>query len=290
MVTRNTHPFALAVTLTVLLSLCSGPAQSQEKEPLKLGVHPYLASSELIKRFSPLADYLGKRLGRPVTIDISSTYDTHIQKLANGFLDVAFMGPASYVKLTGQSGRRPILAAFETTSGKTFRGYIIARSDSPLASLAQLKGKRFAFGDPDSTLSHVVPRHMLLKSGIDIKQFTEVKYLANHDNIALGVLSGAYDAGAVKQETFHQYQSQGLKSLAVSPPIPDHLFVARTGLPQSTVQALTKALLALKDSAEGRLILSGIRKVLVALVPGDDRDYDILRTIENDLKKAGLDL
>jgi len=290
MVVRNTLPSALIVTLVVTLCLCSSPVQSQEREPLKLGVHPYLSSSELIKRFSPLARYLGKRLERPVTIEISSTYDAHIQKLANGLLDVAFLGPASYVKLTGQSGRRPILAAFETMSGKTFRGYIIARSDSPLTSLAQLKGKRFAFGDPDSTMSHVVPRHMLLKSGIDINQFSEVKFLANHDNIALGVLSGAYDAGTVKQETFQQYKSQGLKSLAVSPPIPDHLFVARAGLPQSTIQELTKALLALKDSDEGRLILTGMRKDLVALVPGNDRDYDVLRTIMNDLKKAGLDL
>lgn len=290
MAARNTLSLAFVVLLTVLVCVSAGSVQSQESQPLVLGVHPYLSSSELVGRFSPLAAYLGRQLNRPVTIDISVNYDSHIQKLANGFLDIAFMGPASYVKLTGQAGGRPILAVFETSSGKTFRGYIIARSDSPLASLAQLKGKRFAFGDPDSTLSHVVPRHMLMKSGIDVRQFAAVEHLANHDNIALGVLSGAFDAGAVKQETFQHYRSRGLKALAVSPPIPDHLFVARAGLPRSTVTALAKALRALRYSAEGKLILTGIREDLVALVPGDDRDYAVLRAVMQDLKNAGWDL
>ena len=290
MMTRNTHPLALAVTLAVLLSLCSGPARSQEKEPLKLCVHPYLSASELIKRYTPLAEYLGRQLGRPVMLEIGSSYDAHIHRIANGIVDIAFMGPASYVKLTSQYGKRPLLAAFKTKEGKFFYGHIMVRKDSPVTSLAQLKGKRFVFGDRESTMSHFVPRHMLLKAGVDVKLFSQTSYVANHDNIALGILAGTFDAGAVKEEVFLHYKPQGLRSLARSGPITDHVFIARAGLPQGTVQALRKAILQLSDSDEGRRIISGMRSDVIALVPADDHDFDALRAIMDELKQAGVEL
>ena len=290
MVTRNKRPFALAVTLAILLSLNGCPAAAQSSQPLKLCVHPYLSASELIKRYTPLAEYLGRQLGRPVMLEIGSSYDAHIHRIANGIMDIAFMGPASYVKLTSQYGKRPILAAFKTKEGKFFHGHIMVRKDSPITSLAQLKGKRFVFGDHASTLSHIVPRHMLLKAGIDVKQFSQVSYVANHDNIALGILAGSFDAGAVKEEVFLQYQPQGLRSLARSAPITDHVFIARDNLPKETVQALRKAFLGLSDSAEGRQIISGMRSDVIALVPADDRDFDVLRVIMDELKQAGVDL
>lgn len=289
MVTRSIHPLALALTLSVLLSLCSGPAGSQEKEPLKLCIHPYLSASELVKRYAPLAEHLGRQLGRPVVLEIGSSYDTHIHKIANSLVDIAFMGPASYVKLFSQYGKRPLLAAFKTKEGKFFHGHIMVRKDSPIASLAQLKGKRFVFGDRASTLSHIVPRHMLLKAGIEVKDFSQVSYVANHDNIALGILAGTFDAGAVKEEVFLQYQPQGLRSLARSAPITDHVFIARDNLPKEIVQALRKAFLQLSDSAEGRQIISGMRSDVIALVPADDRDFDVLRTIMEELKQAGVE-
>ena len=289
MATGKTRFFAHAVTLAVLLSLCTGPALSQEKEPLKLGIHPYLSSSELVRRFTPLAEYLGRQLGRPVMIEIGNSYDTHIHKIANGLTDIAFMGPASYVKLTSRYGKRPLLAAFKTKEGKFFHGHIMVRKDSPITSLAQLTGKRFVFGDRASTMSHFVPRQMLLKAGIDVKQFSQVSYVANHDNIALGILAGSFDAGAVKEEVFLQYEPQGLRSLARSSPITDHVFIARSGLPQSTIQALKNAFLQLSDSADGRRIISGMRNDVIALVPSDDRDFDALRVIMNELKQAGVE-
>jgi phosphonate transport system substrate-binding protein len=281
---------AFGCTALVLLFLTVQSPAVQAPEPLKLCVHPYLSASELVKRFTPLTEYLGRQLGRPVMLEIGGTYDAHIHKIANGIVDVAFMGPSSYVKLTSQYGKRPLLAAFQTKEGKFFHGHIMVRKDSTITSLAQLKGKRFVFGDRVSTMSHFVPRHMLLKAGIEVKDFSQVNFVANHENIALGILTGAYDAGAVKEEVFLQYEPRGLRSLARSEPVTDHVFIARKDLPQETVQALRKALLQLSDSPEGKQIISGMRSDVIALVPADDRDFDTLRTIMDDLKRAGVDL
>ena len=262
----------------------------QAEPPLKLGIHPYLSSTEIVRRFSPLADYLSRELKRPVTIEIASSYATHIHDIGTDAVDVAFMGPASYVLMTREYGRKPLLAVFESNGTRTFRGAIIVKKDSPISALFQLKGKKFAFGDKASTMGHLVPRYMLLKQGVDISDLAGNAFLTNHQNICLSVLAGEFDAGAVKEEVFFEYEQKGLKAIALSPAVSDHVFVASAKLPKETVQSLHKALISLKDSPDGKQILSQIQKNLGALAPGKDSDYDNLREILQVLKKAGVEL
>lgn len=277
-----------AVALALLVVGLALPVAAQE--PLKFSVYPYLSSTELVNRFLPFTKYLGQQVGRPVQLEIGTSYDTHIDRVGSGGVDLAFMGPASYVKFSAKYGTRPILAAFATQEGKFYHGHIMVRKDSPINSLAELKGKRFVFGDPVSTMSHYVPRHMLLKAGVDVKAFSQVTFLANQENIALGILAGTFDAGAVKEEIFKAYEARGLRSLARSAPITDHLFIASNTLPEETVRALREACLRLSASAEGRQIITGLRKDLTTLAPGEDSDFDVLRTIVRELKEAGVEL
>ena len=257
-------------------------------QPLKLGIHPFLSSSEIIRRFKPLADYLGRELKLPVTIEIADSYKTHIRNVGTGAVDVAFMGPASYVILTGEYGPQPILAAFETNGKRTFRGVIVTRQENPITSLSQLKGKRFAFGDRDSTMSYFVPRHMLLKAGIDVQALAERQFLTNHDNIAIGVLAGDFDAGSLKEDVFRLYEREGLKAIAFSQEFGDHLFLMGAKSSASMTQAVRQALLGLKDRPEGRAILGAIQKDLSALVPATDSEYANLRAVLKELETVGV--
>lgn len=279
---------ASALAWAALLFALPQPAAAQSA--LTLSVYPYLAASELVDRFTPFAQYLGQQIGRRVDLEIGTSYHSHIDRIGGGGVDLAFMGPASYVKFTAKYGKRPILAAYSTKEGKFYHGHIMVREDSPIVSLGQLTGKRFVFGDVNSTMSHHVPRYLLLKAGIDVKQFAKVTFLPNQENIVLGVLAGTFDAGAVKEEIFKQYAARGLRSLARSAPITDHLFIASDRLAPETVQALTKACLALSTSDQGRQILTSLRSDVTALVPGDDSDFDALRAIAQELKAAGVDL
>lgn len=284
---QNLGPIA-AVFANIILVLClTGVTHAQER-PLVLGIHPYLAATELHKRFSPLAEHLARELGRPVEIHIESSYDSHINMVGKGEIDIAFMGPASYVKLSGHFGRVPLLAAFETRGSRTFRGVIVVRKDSQIKTLKELIGKKFAFGDVNSTMSHLVPRYMLLKAGVEMGRLGKAEFLTNHDNIALGVLTGSYDAGALKEDVYAEYESKGLRSLAISDPMPDHIFVARPGLAEDSVRKVSRVLLSLKDTENGRRVLASIQKTLTALVPVRDADYDQLRKLLASLARAGV--
>lgn len=278
----------ISAVLVIVIIILFLPVWTNAQKPLILGIHPFLSSTELYKRFSPLADYLSRELGRPVQIHIESSYESHVNAIANGRVDIALMGPASFVKLTRRFGRVPLLAAFETMGIRTFKGVIVVRKDSQIKTLSQLRGKKFAFGDVNSTMSHLVPRYMLLKAGVDVTHLGKADFLTNHDNIALGVLSGSFDAGALKEDIYNEYAKQGLSAAAISDPMPDHIFVARTGLPGDTVRKVSEILFSLKNTEDGRMVLSSIQKNLTALVPARDADYDSLRKLLDFLAKAGV--
>ena len=275
----------ISIALLVFIVL---PPLSQAQEPLIFGLPSFVSATELYQRFSPLADRISKELGRPVKILTEVDYEAHLRNLKNGDLDIAFLGPASYVSYTRRFGKIPLLAVFETNGSKTFKGFIVVRKDSPITELSQLKGKKIAFGDVKSTMGHIVPRYMLLKAGIDLKQLGNHQFLDNQENVALGVLSGNFDAGAIREDMYNHYSQEGLRAVAISEPMPDHLFVARAGLSDDTVRKISKILFSLKDTEEGRQVLRSLQKNLTALVPGTDANYDPLRRVYDALSKVGI--
>jgi len=267
--------------MTLLFPLNAAPAG-----PMIFAVHPYLPATEIIEKFGPLARYLSKELGRQVIIDISLDYQNHIERTGRDNIDIAYMGPASYVKMVGEYGRKTILARQAINGKPTFQGVIIVRKESPLHALKDLAGKRFAFGDPESTMSHLVPRYMLLKGGVTIDRLGGHAFLENHHNVALGVLAGDFHAGAVKEEVFDAYDERGLRELARTPYIPDHVFVATKRVSAEEGRNVRDALYLLMKNEEGRKILDAV-KTSMGLVPGEDSDYDDLREMLLALERAG---
>ena len=141
-------------------------AVATDKDDLTICVHPYSSSTLLIQAFSPLAEYLSDKIGQRFSVHIAADDASHIKTVGTDKLGIGYMGPASYVKLVEKYGAKRILARQAIRGKPTFEGKIIVRQDSAIASLADLAGKRFAFGDPHSTMSHLVPRYMLEQAGL----------------------------------------------------------------------------------------------------------------------------
>ncbi|TNF32755.1 MAG: phosphate/phosphite/phosphonate ABC transporter substrate-binding protein [Gammaproteobacteria bacterium] len=266
-----------------LLSLLTGFFFNQSfaaQAPLILGVHPYLPASEINTRFQPLTDYLSKTLGQPITIRVGRDYEDHIRAVGMRNVDIAYMGPSLYIKLVDEfQGQWPLLARLEVNGKPELFGAIVVRRDSPFTSLAELKGHSFAFGDPDSTMSHIVPQGMLQEAGVPLSQLSGYKFLGAHKNVALGVLAGDFDAGGVKMEILNEYENRGLRLLARSPAVSEHLLLARPDMPAEQITKLRQALLNLNNTAEGKHIMSSIHKQMTAFVPAVDADYNGLRKL-----------
>lgn len=278
--------FARLVLIFFGVLLATGLTCASADTPLLLGIHPYKAPSKLLTAFTPLANYLSEALERRVEIRISPDYQAHIQAIGEDQLDIAYMGPASYVALTENYGKKPLLAKQVIHGKASFRGAIVTRQDTNLHSLAELKGKRFAFGDPQSTMSSLLPRYMLLKAGVTLDDLAAYHFLGSHDNVALGVLSGDFDAGGVKEAVYKKYRPRGIKLITYTPEIAEHLFVAGKHMKPGMVRRICNLLLDLDRTAEGRRIMRAIKPGMTAMIKAKDSDYQTLRDILRTLKQA----
>ena len=257
---------------------------AEAENTLIMGVHPFLSPAEVEKKFIPLANYLSSQTGISIKVKVGSSYQEHIQYVGLDKVDIAYMGPAAYVIMQHQYGDKPILSKLQVEGQSFFQGNIIVRKDSGIKTIGALKGKRIAFGDPNSTMSYLVPHYMLHESGVFKDHLVAHDFLHSHDNVALAVLMGDFDAGAVKPAVFKKFENRGLHTVAMTPKISEHLFVTRKNLPKSQVNALRNAMLKMNQTAAGQDALRSIKKRISGLVKANSRDYDNLRKIIIDSK------
>lgn len=257
---------------------------AEAEETLILGVHPFLSPAEVEKKFIPLAKYLKSQTGINIKIKVGSSYQEHIQYVGMDKVDIAYMGPAAYVIMEHQHGDKPMLAKLQVNGQSFFQGNIIVRKDSGIKTIDDLKGKRIAFGDPKSTMSYLVPHDMLHQSGIFTGKSAEHDFLQSHDNVALSVLMGDFDAGAVKPAVFKKFENRGLHTVAMTPKISEHLFVTRKNLPKKQVNTLRSAMLKMNQTTTGQEALQAIKKSVTGLVKANSSDYENLRKIIIDSK------
>lgn len=262
-----------------MLVTAATTAQTDLPRPLVLGVHPYLPPDEIVSRFTPLANYLAKTVGRPVAVRVGRDYNEHVEAIGSDSIDIAYMGPAPYVQMVAKYGKKPLLARQVIRDNPFLKGEIVVRQDSKFRSLGELKGSNFCFGDSNSTMSAILPQRMLERADVSLSRLGNYKFLVGHRNVALAVLAGNCDAGAVKDEVFREFEARGLRVLAEMPPVADHVFVASAKLPASLVNELRTAMLALNTQPGGRAIMDSIHPDMTALVAPKDGDYNSLRTL-----------
>ncbi|CAA7624157.1 Phosphonate ABC transporter, periplasmic phosphonate-binding protein [Magnetospirillum sp. UT-4] len=275
------------LAVKVLAALAVPRLAGAAAAPLRMAILPYLPAQDLHRRFSGLLGWLGRRIGTEVELFVAPDYTTMIEMVGRDQVDLAYMGPAPFVQMAARFGGKHLLGRLEVRGMATFRGIIVAKAADPVNTLADLRGRRFAFGDRQSTMSHLLPHHMLLQAGLRLGDLAGHEFLGSHNNVALGVLSGEFDAGAVKDEVFESYRVRGLKAVATTVPVSEQVFLATNRLPADLRQRAAAALAAAWADPEGRAGLSAITAGVTGLVPVASSDFDELRVILDSLAAAG---
>lgn len=268
----------LIFLLLFSITLTTASAQKEQQETLTLGFMPYLSASVLMEKYTPLAEYLSEKLGKKVNIVVAQNYTEHIKNTGEDKLDIAFLGGSPYVLINEEYGKKPLLVRYEFDGKLTFRSVIFVNQESNLTSLSELKDKRFAFGNENSTLSSQVPLYMLMESNVSLEDLTGYEHLRNHENVIYGVLYGDFDAGSASEEVFIE-NSEGLKPIAFSPDLSTHVFVTSAKMDKALQQKIKTALLELKNDPKNRKILQAISDNMTGFAETNDSDYDLHRTI-----------
>lgn len=268
-----------------VLSLCAHGGQGDEKPlPLTFGVYPTDKATVMYRCFTPLLDKLEegvtKHLGKPVDIQLTifKSYEDGINALCDGTVDFVHFGPASYIESKKKNPNIELVGMEHEKGKKTFDGVIFVVQRSPIRSLGDLKGKRFAFGDPNSTIGRFLVQAELVKAGVFLDDLAGFRYLERHDQVAAAVEHGDFDAGAVKSSSFEKANEKNtLRKIwtfqNVMKPV-----VARAKMDRDIFDAFQKGLFELTDPA----LFKDLGKIS-GFTTATDAEYDSVR---EGMKKA----
>jgi phosphonate transport system substrate-binding protein len=259
----------------------------KELAALNIATIPWQVTANQQQELQPLADYLAKTVGRPVKFQVAKDYDTAVNLLIEGKVDLAQLGALTYIKAKQRDPQiQAIVAPIEKTTGRPwYTSVIVVKSDSGINTLKDLKGKRFAFVSKSSTSGYLVPLAELKDMGIDPEQdLAEVEYAGSHDKVKEELISGNVDAIADDKRSYIAQQKAGklnpakYKIIWESQPIPNTPIVASSKLSLQLRTALKKAFV---NAPEGFIDITGSESAGYTLV--QDEDYTPIRKLQERL-------
>lgn len=249
---------------------------------MNMAVIPAQFSGSQKEKLQSLADYLTKTLSIPVKLEITKDYDTSVDLLVEGKVELAYLGPLTYIKARQRNPQvQPLVAAIDKTTGRPwYISAIVVTKNSKIENLNDLKGKRFAFVSKSSTSGYLVPSAHLQEVGIDPdRDFAEVKYAGSHEKAKEALLAGEVDAVANDKRLYLNEKGGKLdpekyRIIWESPPIPNPPIVASSQVPPQLIAALKKALV---NAPEGIADFSGLDSSGFTLA--QDEDYTGIRNL-----------
>jgi phosphonate transport system substrate-binding protein len=277
------------VPALIAAPLAVGLPSARAADVLTVGLIPSEDSRAMIANSQKMMDMLSTALGMPVKPFVAADYNGVIEALRSKRLDVAYLGPFSYVLGTTVADIEAFAVAETKKAGRSYyHSQIIAHKDSGIKTVNDLKGKTFAFVDPSSTSGHLFPKAGLMKVGFNPdKDLGRVIFSGSHDSSAIAVQNKKVDAAAIADRILDAAISKGmakredLVEVWKSDPIPESPTVWRKDLPADLKKRVQAAFLQVKDipwSDQG--LLNGFH-------PTNDKAYDVIR---DTAKLLNLDL
>jgi phosphonate transport system substrate-binding protein len=279
---------ARATLVTLALGFAALSAQAQAV--FRVTTIPEEVATEQVRKFTPIARYLESKLGMKVEFTPVSDYPAAVEALVNKKVDLVWFGGFTHVQAQIRSGGKIIPIAQREEDTK-FQSVFIAKTDSGIKSLADLKGRQVSFGSQSSTSGHLMPRSFLLQASIDPdKDFRRVAYSGAHDATIASVVSGKVEAAALDITVWRKFVSENrvdTKAVDVfftTPPYFNYNWSVHADMPAEMRARVQKALLDIDPATpEGREILQLNRAT--RYIPTSADNY---RGIEAAARSAGL--
>jgi phosphonate transport system substrate-binding protein len=241
----------LALVLAFFALLGVTPGWAEVPDVLKVSAIPDENPTELLRIYTPFAEYLQKELGMKVRFTPVVDYAATVEGLAARKLDLVWYGgftSVQAVRRTNGTAKRLVLRQEDAE----FKSVFIAKPGSGIKNLQDLKGKTFAFGSVGSTSGHLMPRYFLLQAKLNPEQdFKQVAYSGAHDATALWVESGKVEAGALNflvWDKLVQAKKVDLSKVNVfytTPSYVDYVWTVRGDLDKGLQEKITAAFLKL---------------------------------------------
>lgn len=270
----------VAFALLLLGSLgCNRGSDNHTRHLLRLGMIPSTDPGKIVREGQPLVKYLEQNTGAEVELVVPTNYAAVVEAIANGKLDIAYLGGFTFVQASRRTSVQPLV---QRERDQNFHSVFVTQPGSGINALRDLKGHTFAFGDVNSTSGHLMPAYYIRQAGVDPGVLSNALYTGGHDATALAVANKKVDAGAMDELVFDNMMKTGkitsdqIRVFYTTPAFFDYVWVARKGLDSQLTNAFTHAFLKLNRlRPEDKVLLDLLNAT--QYVHAQDSNYDRLR-------------
>ena len=264
------------------------PASSvSESTQLKVAVAAIISPKETFVYYRQLLDYIGQRMGREIQFIQRKTYGEINELLAKGQIDLAFICSGPYVVGKEKYGFQ-LVATPEVQNSHFYHSYLIINKTSEFRTLEDLRGRVFAFTDPDSNSGKLVPTYWLWQMGETAETFFEKTiYTYSHDNAILAVAKGLVDGAAVDGLIWEYYNNKNSlftsKTLIIrkSEPYGIPPMVASNSISSELMTKIRILLFSMHQDPQGKAILKEL--MIDKFILPKDKWYNSIRKINLEL-------
>jgi phosphonate transport system substrate-binding protein len=280
------------------------PAAATGFVPKELRVQfvPSQNAETLEAKAKPLEKLLGDKLGIPVKVSVSTDYNTVIEAMASKQVDIGFLPPSNYVVAHDTRKAADLLlqaqrfGVDDATGQPTkdlvdfYKAMIVVKADSPIKSIADLKGKKVGWQGVTSAAGYVYPGALLKKNGIDPQTDVQPTQFQGHDKAMIALLNGQVDAVGVFQDIratmTKDYPNifKDTRVLAFTDKIPNDTIAVRSDMDQAWRKKIQDAFIAIGQDPEGQKVISDVYSHK-GYVVSDDSKFDVVREVN---KSMGL--
>lgn len=291
----------LALTVMSLVACTKKKAELGTAEnPIKLFFTPSVDAKVIEDNSKVFKDYLEKNTPYKFEVSIPQSFVAVVEAFGTKRADVCTINTFGYILAHEKYGVEARLTVIRHGSS-TYQSQFLARTDGPIKSITDLKGKKMAFVDAASTSGYLLPLKMLRDKGIEPSQTV---FAGKHDNVVSMIYQGQVDAGATfysppaekeiqdaRRLVLTQYPDveKKVKIVELSDSIPNDPVIFRKDMPEEMKQKIVDAFLSFIKTPEGKVAFDkivGVSDLKVAT----DADYDGVRQMLKALGKDASDL
>lgn len=267
------------LVITIIVSGCSNidnvkhPKEAYTPKSLTVGFIPSQNAQILNAKVKPLQQLLSDELEVPVKVHIATNYNTMVEGLKSKKIDIAFISPVSYTLAHDAHAADVLLKSkgylVDNKGNQThhlvdyYRSQIVVRKDSNINHLKDLKDKKIALQDVESTSGYIYPLATLMEKGIK-KSDIQIQQVKGHDQGLIALLNHDVEAVATYQDARADLKKddpdiyQETKVIYRTKKIPNDTISVRNDMSNKWKNKISQAFINISHTKKGKQIISDI--------------------------------
>lgn len=238
--------------------------QMKDTNSIRIAISSVISLKESRDSYDDFVQYIGQKLNKSIILIQRQTYAEVTEMLKEGTVDMALICSLDYV--TGREQKYLIGIASPEVSGKAFyRSYLIVRKNSEIQTLNDLRGKRFAFTDPNSFSGRLAVLYALKKTGFEEKSFFKTTFFTySHDYSVKAVSKGIVDGATVDSLVLDQMIAMGkeeagnIRIISTGEWVGTPPVVTSSKVSEELREQIVAIILEMNKDKQGKEILKGI--------------------------------